>query len=46
MPVFVAGGYVVTGAELLDRVGGWPVTEKDLEQAAATLASAVDNRGG
>jgi hypothetical protein len=37
---------VVTRAELLDRVGGWPVTEKELEQAAATLTSAVDNRGG
>jgi hypothetical protein len=37
---------VVTRDELLDRVGGWPVTEQELEQAAATLTSAVDNRGG
>ncbi len=37
---------VVTRDELLERVGGWPVTDRDLEKAAAMLSSAVDNRGG
>jgi hypothetical protein len=37
---------VVTRDDLLDRVGGWPVTDRDLDEAAATLSSAVDNRGG
>ncbi|MFD5830301.1 hypothetical protein [Lentzea sp. NPDC060358] len=37
---------VVTRDELLERVGGWPVTDEQLEEAAAVLASAVDNRGG
>jgi len=37
---------VATKDELLERVGGWPVTERDLEEASATLSSAVDNRGG
>lgn len=37
---------VVTRDDLLDRVGGWPVDDRDLDEAAATLSSAVDNRGG
>ncbi|GAA3623708.1 hypothetical protein GCM10022267_07280 [Lentzea roselyniae] len=37
---------VVTRDELLERVGGWPVTERDLDEAAASLAAAEDNRGG
>ncbi|HEX7309227.1 hypothetical protein [Lentzea sp.] len=37
---------VVTRDELLDRVGGWPVTDRELEEAAAMLGAAVDNRGG
>ncbi|HUQ62047.1 hypothetical protein [Lentzea sp.] len=37
---------VVTKDELLERVGGWPVTDRELEEAAAMLSSAVDNRGG
>ncbi|MFC3893121.1 hypothetical protein ACFOWZ_16730 [Lentzea rhizosphaerae] len=37
---------VVTREELLERVGGWPVTDRDLDEAAATLSSAVDNLGG
>lgn len=37
---------VVTKEELLERVGGWPVTDRDLEEAAAMLSAAVDNRGG
>ncbi|MFD9700188.1 hypothetical protein [Lentzea sp. NPDC059081] len=37
---------VVTRDELLDRVGGWPVTDEELETEAAKLTAAVDNRGG
>lgn len=37
---------VATKDELLERVGGWPVMDRELEEAAATLSSAVDNRGG
>lgn len=37
---------VVTRDELLERVGEPPVTGRDLDEAAATLSSAVDNRGG
>ncbi|GHH33556.1 hypothetical protein [Lentzea cavernae] len=36
---------VVTRQELLDRVGEHPAG-RELEEAAATLSSAVDNRGG
>lgn len=37
---------VVTRDDPLDRVGGWSVDDRDLDEAAATLSSAVDNRGG
>lgn len=37
---------VVTRDELLERVGGWPVTDRELDEAAAKLAAAEDNRGG
>ncbi len=37
---------VVTRDELLERAGGQPVAERDLEQIAAALTAAVDNRGG
>ncbi|SES21675.1 hypothetical protein SAMN05216188_126104 [Lentzea xinjiangensis] len=37
---------VVTRDELLEHVGGWPVTDSDLERVAAMLSAAVDNRGG
>ena len=37
---------VVTREELLRSVGGEPATDRDLDQAAAVLSSAVDNRGG
>ncbi|KOV90022.1 hypothetical protein [Nocardia sp. NRRL S-836] len=37
---------VVTREELLERAGGQPVAERDLEEIAAALAAAVDNRGG
>ncbi|KJK46869.1 hypothetical protein UK23_22195 [Lentzea aerocolonigenes] len=37
---------VVTRDELLERTGGWPVTDRDLDAVAAKLSSAVDNLGG
>ncbi|GAB2860169.1 hypothetical protein [Lentzea nigeriaca] len=37
---------VVTREELLERLGGRSITERDLDEVAATLSSAVDNRGG
>lgn len=37
---------VVTRADLLERLGGRPVTDHELEPVAATLGAAVDNRGG
>ncbi|MGW4213512.1 hypothetical protein ACWEIJ_36385 [Lentzea sp. NPDC004789] len=37
---------VVTREELLERLGGRPITDRDLDEVAATLSSAVDNRGG
>ncbi|ANZ40808.1 hypothetical protein BBK82_37305 [Lentzea guizhouensis] len=37
---------VVTRADVLDRAGESPVTDRALAEIAAMLASAVDNRGG
>ncbi|MEU0884113.1 hypothetical protein ABZ345_36440 [Lentzea sp. NPDC005914] len=37
---------VVTRDELLERAGGRPVADRELDEIAATLSSAVDNRGG
>ncbi|SDG57149.1 hypothetical protein SAMN05216553_109135 [Lentzea fradiae] len=37
---------VVNREDLLERLGGRPVTDRELEEAAATLSAAVDNRGG
>ncbi|WP_434443443.1 hypothetical protein [Lentzea sp. E54] len=37
---------VVSKTDLLQRLGGEPVTDHELAEAAATLSSAVDNRGG
>lgn len=37
---------VVTRDELLHRVGGRSITDHDLDEVAATLNAAVDNRGG
>lgn len=37
---------VVTRDELLQRVGGRSITDHDLDEVAATLNAAVDNRGG
>ncbi|HEX8868445.1 MAG TPA: hypothetical protein VF821_22495 [Lentzea sp.] len=37
---------VVTRDELVERLGGRPITDRDLDEAAAALSSAVDNLGG
>jgi hypothetical protein len=37
---------VVTRDELLERLGGRSITDRDLDEVAAMLSSAVDNRGG
>lgn len=37
---------VVTRDELLERAGGQSITDHELDEVAATLSSAVDNRGG
>lgn len=37
---------VVTRDELLERVGERPIRERDLDEVAAMLSAAVDNRGG
>lgn len=37
---------VVTRDELLERVGERPVRDRDLDEVAAMLSAAVDNRGG
>jgi hypothetical protein len=37
---------VITRDELLERLGGQSITDRNLDEVAATLSSAVDNLGG